>query len=336
MKKQNFDQFFRDFHFVDCAVRDRLTIYLLGRKEYMAEEGGNEPDEADVIKRLSNLFLDETEDERYGYTELTGFRTTNIEVSQGSKPHVVAVDYRAYVYAMGSGYDNMETQVPWDDEKGPQRGGIGKLRNIDGYVYGVGGWRSVCRREGPNHWIPLWDKTLPRPKVKQNVDRLKYGFEDIHGFSANDLYAVGGEGDVWHYDGKRWKQIPFPSNMDLYNVCCGGDGQVSIGGRSGAIFRGRENRWQKLEGGGLSLRIADMEWYQGKVWCTNDYGIWTIEDSGLERVSLPDAVRGCAGHLAVGDGVMVIAGMYGAALHDGKEWQTLVDLVDLYKRYGRE
>ena len=56
---------------------------------------------------------------------------------------------------------------------------------------------------------------------------------------------------------------------------------------------------------------------------------------GLDVLPVPLDL-GRAGHLAVGDGVMVIAGMYGAALHDGKEWQTLVDLVDLYKRYGRE
>ena len=126
MNKNSFDGFFRGFHFVDCAVRSRTIIYLLGRKEYEVEEGDDDPDEADVIKRLTNILLHKPEENRYGYTELTGFSITNLEVSQGSKPHVVAVDYRAQVYAMGSGYDNMETQLPYDDEKGPQRGsGIG-------------------------------------------------------------------------------------------------------------------------------------------------------------------------------------------------------------------
>lgn len=335
MDKLSFDEYFRGFHFVDCAVRSRSIIYLLGRQEYELEEGDSDPDESEVVKRFSNIFLDRPESERYGCTDLTGFRITNIEVSQVPQPHAVAVDYKADVFARAKGLTGLEDRVPFDDETGPQRGGIRRLRSVDGHVYGAGGRRSVCRREGPNHWVPLWDKSLPLPKVKRKVDENDYGFDDIHGFSANDLYAVGGEGDVWHYDGKRWKQIPFPSNMDLYNVCCGGDGQVYIGGRSGAVFRGRENRWEKIHDGGLSLRLKDMEWYQDRVWCTNDYGVWTIKDGKFEDAGLPLAIGNCAGRLAVGDGVMVLAGMYGAAMYDGQEWQMLVDLIELYRRYGK-
>jgi hypothetical protein len=176
---------------------------------------------------------------------------------------------------------------------------------------------------------------LPIPQVKRKVDESDYGFHAIDGFSGNDIYAAGGQGDVWHYDGKAWKQIAFPSNMRIYNVCCGGDGFVYIAGHGGEVFRGRGNTWSKLCDGMAAYWFADMVWYQDKVWATNDYGIWAFNEKGSQKLELPNFARASMGYMAQGDGVLVIAGMYGASMYDGKEWKSLVDLVDLYKKYGR-
>lgn len=62
------------------------------------------------------------------------------------------------------------------------------------------------------------------------------GFEDFDGWSESDTYAVGGYGDVWHFDGKGRRQIPFPTDKPLKSVCCGGDGQVYISGYEGVTF----------------------------------------------------------------------------------------------------
>ena len=45
MQKRTFDSFFRDFHFVGCAVRSKAMVYLLGRKEYEVAEGNESPTE---------------------------------------------------------------------------------------------------------------------------------------------------------------------------------------------------------------------------------------------------------------------------------------------------
>jgi hypothetical protein len=34
-------------------------------------------------------------------------------------------------------------------------------------------------------------------------------------------------------------------------------------------------------------------------------------------------VKVCAGHLSVADGVMLMAGTHGAAVHDGQQWQVI-------------
>ena len=82
----------------------------------------------------------------------------------------------------------------------------------------------------------------------------------------------------------------------------------------------------------LAISLAE----KNKVWGTNDYGICAFNENGEQKLDLPDFVRSSTGYMAQGDGVLVIAGMYGASMYDGKEWSSLVDLVDLYKKYGRE
>lgn len=336
MEKKHFDQNFRNFHFVGCAVRSRDIIYLLGRREYEVEEGHEHPTEKEIDKRLMAIYFDEVGDDRYSTTTFTKFGIINIEVAQVPKPHVVAIDYAGQIYAEGSGLEDMETKIPYDEIKGPQRGGMVNPKNIGGYVYAVGARRSVCRREGPNHWVPLWNDSLPIPKVKSTPDLDDFGFEAIDGFSPDDIYAAGGKGDVWHFDGKRWRQIPFPSNMDLYNVCCGGDGQVYIGAQSGHVFRGRGQKWEHICKGGISLRFKDMVWFQDSVWCTNDYGIWRIHNGKRDSVDLPPGICSCAGYASAADGIMVMAGMYGAAMHNGKEWGNLVDMAALYRQHGNK
>jgi hypothetical protein len=118
-------------------------------------------------------------------------------------------------------------------------------------------------------------------------------------------------------------------------VCCGGDGQVYIGGHFGRLFRGRGNRWKQIDSGSTSGWFNDMAWFQDRVWATNDYGIKAWSGKEMSTPPLPDFVRSSTGYMAASDGVMVVAGMYGASMHNGKEWVSLADLLDLYERYGR-
>ncbi|QIL80759.1 hypothetical protein G7047_13235 [Diaphorobacter sp. HDW4A] len=334
MEKSSFDKFFRNYHFVGCAVRAKDIIYLIGRKEYKVTADGGSPTEKRIEKRIFNIILKNPENERYGYSGVSRFGKIRVAVMNDPKPYSVSVDGEGQVYVMGSGLDNVESAIEFDDGKGPQRGGVLDIKAVDGVVYGVGWSRSVCKREGPNHWVPIWNK-LPVPKSKSTTDLNRYGFRAIDGFSGFDIYAAGGDGDVWHYDGKEWKQIPFPSNMMIHNVCCGGDGFVYIAGHGGTVFRGRADKWTKICDGIASYWFNDMVWYQDKVWATNDYGICAFNEKGEQKLDLPDFVRSSTGYMAQGDGVLVIAGMYGASMHDGKEWRSLVDLIDLYKKYGR-
>ena len=183
----------------------------------------------------------------------------------------------------------------------------------------------MCRRVGVNDWESFcYD--LPVPTAKEYDDSAKRSamlFEDIDGFNEADMVVVGGKGVVWQLQGKSWRQVAFPSNMYLHSVCCGGDGHVYIGAQSGTIFKGRGDQWKMIHRGQFTLPFKDMVWHQGQLWCTSDYGLWTLQGGELVQADVPSEIYVCAGNLSVGDGVMLMAGTHGAAFHDGQRWQLI-------------
>jgi hypothetical protein len=180
-----------------------------------------------------------------------------------------------------------------------------------------GGVRSVAKMIEKNTWLSYTHLIPP------HADRSIGGFQDIDGFTENDLYAVGGQGDVFRFDGILWHHVEFPSNAWISTVCCGGDGNVYISGAEGLTFVGRDNKWKKITDGGLNLGFRDMVWHEDRVWCTNDYGVWTIHNNKLSRPDLPSEIAVCAGHLAVGDEVLLLGGLGGAALLQNGKWENI-------------
>ncbi len=179
----------------------------------------------------------------------------------------------------------------------------------------------MFKRVDRNHWIEIG----PLPPMKSGQS----GFDDFDAFSETDIYAAGGRGDVWHYDGTAWHRIPFPSKMWIESVCCGQDGYVYIGAQSGTVFQGRGDAWKLIHEGDISLPFKDMVWFGDRVYATNDYGLWEIKDGAVQRSDAPIEITNCSGNLSVGDGVMLLAGHYGAALHDGTGWTRLFSIAEL-------
>ncbi|EHM44034.1 hypothetical protein [Hafnia alvei] len=95
------------------------------------------------------------------------------------------------------------------------------------------------------------------------------------------MYAVGGTGTVYHYNGEKWRLATFPTNKLLWTVCCAGDGFVYISDFDGSVWKERGERWIRVVNDGLSVPYFDMVWFDGRLWCANDYGIWILEDKKL-------------------------------------------------------
>jgi hypothetical protein len=160
------------------------------------------------------------------------------------------------------------------------------LRYIAGALYVCGVQNQVLKQVG-GQWIKT-DQGMFAPFAGQ-VDRR---LESIDGFGLDDIYAVGGGGAIWHWDGRQWTRLDSPTNAHLNIVLCASDGSVHIGGAKGIILRGRRDRgWSDLSNPDLTTdAIEDMTEFQGSVFATATTSLLRIKGDDLETVDVP--VRG--------------------------------------------
>jgi len=323
------------FSIIDCAVRGKDFLYVLtvNTKEM---EKASALSMHTVTKRATVFRPPRPYGERIGRIQVTGCDSLNIAGSQHGEDKIVCVDSGDFVYVAGGGKTEQENPIPMSKD-GPLRGAIFRVRMIHGMFYAVGAYHTVCRRRGRNDWESLC-LNLPAPESEKQAKEAgdSMDFRGIDGFSHDDLYTIAGEGMVWHFDGKEWRQIPFPSNMRLESVCCAGDGEVYIGAQSGTLFRGRGDHWTMVERGNMSLPFEDIVWHAGRLWCTSDYGLWTLENNRIVRADVPSEISVCAGNLSVADGVMLLAGTNGAAYHDGESWHSIFLYSEMARRLKAE
>lgn len=292
----------------DCAVIDRhaVSFILFSR---VAKDDGNR-----VLCSVSFGANANLEGRKY-----TGFLFPFLGTAPNLGKTSVMLGRVNGVAVHGDAGDGMWPDIPQSDE-GPLSSGPKNLSTIDGRLYVCGGWRHVCYLDDDQTWVSI-RANLTDPPAEKVTD---YGFDAIAGFNANDIYAVGGEGDVWRYDGKLWRQCAVPTNMLMESVCCAGDGNVYVGLQSGGLMRGREDSWEVIHEDRMSVPFKDIVWFQDRLWCTSEYGLWTLDAKGrLVDADVPPEIRACAGNLSAADGVMLLGGLGGAAICDGKAWHRL-------------
>jgi hypothetical protein len=325
--KQSWQQFGAGFSFFDC------TISAATRFWFLAYEKTGSP-HRDPLPRIRFLSVDTKQpmDNRFYYSEYGEFGFARLVFGKTPNVEVVAVDTGSNCYSYDSQGDRVEAQHPWKLPATDLAAIVSNVVRVGSTIYTVGGPRKVHRRSGVGTWVDLTDK-IPVPKAFVDMDATMadYYWKDLSGFSESEMYAVGGAGDVWRFDGTKWTQQAFPSNERLNNVVCAADGKVYIGGNMGSLYVGRDNTWKKISEGSYSVPWKDVVWFHGKLWCGSDYGLWELRGSELIRANIPADAQLTAGAIDISpDGQhMLTAGPDGASLFDGKTWQVLFSRHDL-------
>lgn len=206
---------------------------------------------------------------------------------------------------------------------------ISKVVKVEQSVYALGAWFRIYKRIGEGEWENNFN-TLPIP-YHMIENGGTYHFQDMAGFSEDDMYAVGDEGSVYHFDGKKWNEAAFPANIELTTVTCAGNGQVYISDRDCNIWVGRNSTWEKLVEQNMSLSFFDSAWFDDRMWFTNDYGIWVLENDKLvlainaEYKPIPEEAAILCGRIDISpdNKKMLVCGQKGAAVFDGNTWEVL-------------
>ena len=327
-------EYFEGYTISDCAVRSNDIFCFILRNTAEAEDAGPTA-EAYVTKRLVSYYPYDPVDKRLGITTYNRYESLSVCASKNGEDKAVVTSSDGLVHTAGGNEKGIEEPIPKHHETGPRRGAIFRTKLIQRVLHAVGSGHTVCIRAGKNHWKSI-SHNLPAETSADFEDEELSGnmtFEDIDGFSTNDLYAVAGTGRVWHFDGVAWRPLPFPSTMFLHSVCCAGDGYVYIGAQSGNVFRGRNNEWTHTVRESMALPFRDIVWHADRLWLTSDYGLWNISNHQLVPAQFPSSeVAVCAGNLSVNDGVLLMAGANGAAIHDGTSWQLIFNAMQFAGR----
>jgi hypothetical protein len=234
---------------------------------------------------------------------------------------VIKVDGRLVVCALGPNGELWEC-TPADGKSVTGELGIGELSwrsmtAIGGEVYACGMGRTVAVRTGPLRWRDLG---APSPEATDAI----IGFEDLDGYSADELYAVGWQGEIWQRKGPRWRRLGSPVSTTLNAVCCAEDGVVYAVGDGGVMVAGRDDAWRALATG-VSENLQDVRDFGGAVYVVSDFALYELADGRLREVGLAgdDEVGTCL-HLLKGDDGLISLGLKDVIkLHDGR-WQRVV------------
>ena len=183
---------------------------------------------------------------------------------------------------------------------------------IAGMAYACGMSRQVYRRAAEGKWTPMHAPADEGDEIT--------GFEAIDGFSEQDLYAVGWQGEVWHCAKGRWERQSSPVNIILSAVCAAGDKLVYACGQSGTLIRGRAGAWEQINTDGVVDDLWDVRWFEGKLYVASMSTLYVLFPDGLHPVDFgKEAPRSCY-KLTDAQGVLWSVGQENVFSFDGKAW----------------
>lgn len=302
----------RSFEISGCHVRHRDNIAFTTQKW-----DGTDP----MVPRDTMLFFhyrDEPKPEQWAARELD--QMTGIHGCACFKPQerYVFVFDPGEVYVNGMGDDGEEGVIDSSAKRY-----FSAVRCIaGGFAYAVGLGRAVYKRTAAGKWKYLSGGPMTA-KLPDSLDRA--GFEDIDGFSDNDLYACGGRGDLWHYDGKKWSREDIPTNANLSRICCAADGKVYVTTNVRQLLVGRSGAWKllKVDTGDPFVDIVD---FNSRVLISTDEAIFEVQANSVVPAKLGVPKMTLYSHLDSRDGVLLVAGSKEAFLFDGKKWHKIFQL----------
>lgn len=114
---------------------------------------------------------------------------------------------------------------------------------------------------------------------RQVYTGTKSAINHIHGSGPRDIYAVGENGTVLHFDGDQWRQLPYPgdagSTDGLTGVRAISEHEVFICGRAGRVLHGNRNGLEVLNA--FATPFYGVSYFQDRlILAAGDNGAWEL------------------------------------------------------------
>jgi hypothetical protein len=186
------------------------------------------------------------------------------------------------------------------------------VTTLDGKAMAFGMRRQVYRRDGEGRWKPMH-----APDIKEGEAA---GFEALCGFSLSDVYAAGWEGEIWHYDGRRWRNEDSPVNVILTGATTHDDGKVYICGQNGTLLCGRKGEWEIVADGDTVDDFWSIISFKKKIYVVSFAALYVLKRGHLEIVDPGNISIDTYQGLTEAEGVLWSAGAEDIATFDGINW----------------
>ena len=314
-----YERYFENFDIYDCIV-GRNVVCLLAR------ESGKSLSEI-TNQRVVLDYINTEFGESAGYANLKYMTDMKGCLANKPEPDFVFVSSNGQVYKWGWEGENEVQRFESDIEERTYR--VTNVKRVCEKAYAVTVGREVFRRDSADTWNNI-STDISSDKVLQEEVYKKGGFNDIDGFSEKDMYAVGDDGDCWHYNGESWSRIDIPTNVNLTSVHCASDGFAYIGGMLETVIKGRNVKWSILTTANTEYSIRKIVGFQNKIYISISYGLFEIIDHKLQEVDFGGLSVSDFSYLNVNphNTFLVSGGPLAAYFFDGKKWKTLINILD--------
>jgi len=213
----------------------------------------------------------------------------------------------------GQYYTYLDPEIP-EGQIEPKPRLIRRARTIDGFVYVCGVGRQVYKRLDVYEWS---NESAPAPKKISDP----ICFEDIAGYSENEIYCCGWKGELWHYDGSDWHDYSELTNITLTSLACVSDGYVYVVGQQGVLLKGRRDTWEVIQlDNDFETDMWDVHEFEEKIYISTMTGLYILNGQQLEEVEFDDMLNGTFYRLTSAEGTLWSVGDSDVLSFDGTEW----------------
>lgn len=196
-------------------------------------------------------------------------------------------------------------------------GYVSQIREIGGELYICGMCRQVYKKKNRN-WVQIADSILAP------IDSVDFSFESIDGSGYDNIYAVGWQGEIFHYNGEKWSKCDSPTNLDLNSVRCIDKETTYICGNNGLFLYGYGSNWNVIQDDEFDEDLWSVEIHKGTPYVAHRDGISKFDGSKLIRVDTKIKPGPDSGVLHANNQILWSFGNNDLSFYNGKKWKRVI------------
>lgn len=206
------------------------------------------------------------------------------------------------------------------------------IREIGGQLWTCGQHGQVYRRFGVDDWrrsdegirVQVNPEEYGPDRISEMLDIMSSApmLSCIDGTADSDVYVVGLQGFLAHFDGSKWTKIELPVDEHLEWVRCVTEGEVWVCGHNGTLLRGdAKSGFKSVSGPDDHQTFVCLAKFNKCVYVSAEEGLFQYDGEKISQVktSLKPDIQD-AWRLDYADGVMWSIGVTDLVRFDGKNW----------------